>query len=672
MINSKDKQRIEELRSVLHGHNYRYYIHHDPVISDVDFDMLMRELLELEKKYPQFSDPSSPSVRVGGQVTKEFKTVRHTYPMLSLDNAYSLEELHEFDKRVKKILGSGTGIEYVCELKYDGVAVSLHYVNGILEYGLTRGDGTEGDDITVNLRTIKSIPIRLRGSDYPADFIIRGEVFYPLKEFHRMNREREDAGEPLLANPRNAAAGTLKLLDSSMVAKRPLSCYLYSLHCDTPPYRGHDENMSAAKSWGFNIAPYTRLCRGLEEVSGFIEEYREKRKKLDFIIDGIVIKVNSPDQQRKLGSTAKAPRWAIAYKYKAERVSTSLLSVSYQVGRTGAITPVANLKPVQLAGTTVKRASLHNADQIEKIGLHEGDIVFVEKGGEIIPKITGVDLKARNGGAKKIMYINTCPECNTALVREDGDAIHYCPNVWGCPPQLKGKIEHFSGRKTMNIESLGYETVEQFFNAGLLKSPADIYELPDRTYEILKLERWAQKSVENLIEGIEKSKEIPYEKVLFALGIRHVGETIAKKIALRFHSIEKLMDATPEQLLQVDEIGEEIANSITRFFNERKNLELVERLKKCGIRFEISEDKLAGFTGKLSDKTFVISGVFVKHSREQLKEMIERNGGKISSSVSAKTDFLLAGENMGPAKKEKAKKLGLKVISEDEFLNIIA
>lgn len=655
--------RIAQLSKEIDQHNYNYYISSAPTISDYDFDMLLEELIRLEQQYPDLLSPESPSQRVGGQITKEFKTVKHKYPMLSLSNSYSQEELLEFDKRVKK--GIQGDVEYVCELKYDGVAIGLTYENGKLVQALTRGDGIQGDDITTNVKTIKSIPLHLKGNDYPSVFEIRGEVFLPRKVFDEINKEKEEIGEPPLANPRNAASGTLKMQDSSVVAKRKLDCFLYAIYSETNLFASHYQGILKAKEWGFKIPEYTRVFKTIEEVFDFIYYWNEERYHLPFDIDGIVIKVNSYQQQQQLGFTAKSPRWAIAYKFKAERVSTTLESISYQVGRTGAITPVANLKPVLLAGTVVKRASLHNADIIEKLDVRVGDKVYVEKGGEIIPKIVGIDMSLRPTDLVKTNYISNCPECNNALQRNEGEAQHYCPNENGCPPQIKGRIEHFISRKAMNIDSLGGETVGLLYEAGLIKNPADIYDLTKE--ELLKLDRMAEKSATNLLLGIEESKKNGFEKVLFAIGIRHVGETIAKKLATYFKSIDKLRLASYEELMEVDEIGEKIAQSVILYFKDEKNIQIIEKLKNKGLNFELTHEQLANTSDKLKGFTFVISGVFVKYSRDELKAMIELNGGKNVGSISAKTSYIVAGENMGPAKLEKAQKLGVKMISEKDL-----
>jgi DNA ligase (NAD+) len=674
MDKSAAKARIDELSKQLEQHNYNYYVLDNPTISDFDFDKLLEELIALEKQFPEFLNSESPSQRVGGQITKEFKSVKHKYPMLSLSNSYSKEDMEDFDRRVCEGLGMkgndlfAQEIEYVCELKFDGLSIGLTYVDGKLQYAVTRGDGVQGDDVTTNVKTIKSIPLKLRGN-FPKEFEIRGEIFFPRKVFDAINKEREDIGEPPLANPRNAASGTMKMQDSAVVAKRNLDCFLYHMLGENVPHQKHYDNILAAKSWGFKTSEHTKVCSGIQEVLKFIEYWDKERHNLPFEIDGIVIKVNDYKQQNNLGFTAKSPRWAIAYKFKAEQVSTELQSISYQVGRTGAITPVANLKPVLLAGTTVKRASLHNADIIEKLDVRIGDFVFVEKGGEIIPKIVGVDLSKRPADSKKTIYIDTCPECETKLVRHEDEAAHYCPNEMGCAPQVKGKIEHFVARKGMNIDSLGGETIAQLYEVGLIKNIADLYDL--KKEQLLPLDRMAEKSADNLIEGIEASKKVPFERVLFAIGIRHVGETTAKKIAKKVKSINVLLNSTKEELLAIDEVGEIIAVSIAEHFSNPNNKKIIERLIEKGLQFELSEEQQQGGSDKLKDLSIVISGVFEKFSRDQYKEMIELHGGKNSSSISKKTSYVLAGDNMGPEKLKKAESLGVKIINEDEFLELI-
>lgn len=668
MTKQEAENRIEQLSKQIEDHNYRYYILADPVISDYDFDKLLEELISLEKAFPELMRSDSPSQRVGGTITKEFKTVKHKYPMLSLGNTYSEEDLKEFDERVAKGL-EGKPYEYVCELKYDGVAIGITYRNGELVQAVTRGDGVQGDDVTVNVKTIRTIPLSLRGSGYPEEFEIRGEIYMTRETFDKINADRAEAGEPLLANPRNAAAGTLKMQDSSVVSKRNLDCTLYSVQGENLKFSNHYESILAVSEWGFKAPEHVVLAKDLNDVLKYIEQWEKNRSVLEYDIDGIVIKVNSYAQQRALGFTAKSPRWAIAYKYKAEQVSTVLDSITFQVGRTGAITPVANLRPVFLAGTTVKRASLHNSDIIEKLDVRIGDHVFVEKGGEIIPKIIGVDLSKRSDSAEPFKYIEHCPECGTQLIRQEGEALHYCPNDKGCPPQIKGKIEHFIGRKAMNIDSLGSETIELLYQKELIRTPADLYDL--KMEDLLPLERMAEKSARNIIDGIKASTSVPFERVLFAIGIRHVGETVAKKLAFFFKDIDKLKGAGKEELLGVPEIGEKIADSIAEYFSSEENLLLVNRLKLSGVQMQLAEDVMSGFSDKLQGQTFVVSGTFTTFSRDEIKKVIEVNGGKVTGSVSAKTNFLLAGENMGPAKLEKAEKAGVKIISEDEFRKMI-
>lgn len=665
---SSDKEKIEQLRKELNQHNYNYYVLSAPTISDFEFDKLLRELTALEAQYPEYDDPNSPSKRVGSDINKSFNQVAHKYPMLSLSNTYSIEEVNDFYNRIKKDLNSE--FEIVCELKYDGTSISLTYEEGKLTQAVTRGDGVKGDDVTANVRTIRSIPLTLNGNDYPKEFEIRGEILMPWRVFDELNRERAEQEEQLFANPRNAASGTLKQQDSKIVASRKLDSYLYYILGEDLPTDGHYENLMKAREWGFKISDATRKCKTLDEVSSFIKHWDIERKNLPVATDGIVLKVNSLTQQRNLGYTSKFPRWAIAYKFQAEREITQLLSVSYQVGRTGAITPVANLKPVKLSGTTVKRASLYNADAIEALDLHIGDIVYVEKGGEIIPKITEVDKSQRDIFSEKVTFIKNCPECGTELIRDAGEAVYYCPNETGCPPQIKGRIEHFVTRKAMNITA-GSETIEHLYNANLLpnKNVADLYTL--KWQDVSRLERWAEKSAKNLIESIQNSVSVPYERVLYALGIRYVGETVAKKLASGFPDINKLMAATVEELTAVDEIGDRIAMSVVRYFQNEENLELIKKLQSFGLQFSLSEDVLAQRTDKLAGKTIVISGTFDKHSRDEYKNIIEINGGKNSGSISSKTSFILAGDNMGPAKLEKAEKLGIAILNEDEFLEML-
>lgn len=664
------KKQIEELTQLLHRHNHLYYVENKPEVSDFEFDKMLTELQQLENQYPQYADANSPTKKVGGDFTKKFPVVEHQFPMLSLSNTYSKEEIIEWENRIKKLIE--TQPEYVCELKYDGVAIGIKYKNGRFAQAVTRGDGSKGEDISANVKTIKTIPLVLQG-DFLDDFEIRGEIFYPLQSFIKLNEQREKNGEELFANPRNTASGTLKMQDSKIVAQRGLDCMLYGVYANNLPFSHHFQSVEAVGNWGIKIPTpdknYIRKCQNIDEIMDFINYWAEHKGELPFEIDGIVIKVNQYTLQSELGFTAKSPRWAIAYKFKAEQVSTLLQSVSYQVGRTGAITPVANLKPVLLAGTTVKRASLHNADQIEKLDLRIGDEVFVEKGGEIIPKVVGVNLEKRPANTAPFAYITHCPECNTLLVRAEGEAVHYCPNQVACPPQVKGKIIHFIGRKAMDIEGLGEETVEQLFDAGLIKNIADLYTL--KSNDLLPLERMAEKSVNNLLEGLEQSKKVPFERVLFALGIRFVGETVAKKLAFAFRDIHLLKQATFEQLIEVEEIGEKIAQSLIDYFSEPQNIQMIEQLEQHGLQFKSAqtEDQLSQ---KLQGKTFVISGVFELHSRDEYKTMIEQNGGKNVASVSGNTNFLLAGSNMGPSKKTKAEKLGVTIISENEFLQMIA
>ena len=659
--------RIQALRKELEQHNYNYYVLSAPTISDFEFDEKMRELQELEQAYPAYDDPDSPTHRVGSDLSKEFAKVVHQYPMLSLGNTYSQAEVRDFYEQVSRALNEP--FELVAELKYDGTSISLIYEQGRFVQAVTRGDGVRGDDVTANVKTIRSIPLRLQGADYPARFEIRGEVLLPWAEFDRLNKEREEQEEPLFANPRNAASGTLKQQNPAIVAARKLDAYLYYLLGEQLPAETHWDNLEAARRWGFKIAQVMKLCHTLQDVFDYIAYWDVERKNLPVATDGIVLKVNSLRQQRNLGFTAKSPRWAIAYKFQAERAETRLNSVSFQVGRTGAITPVANLEPVLLAGTIVKRASLHNADIIEGLDLHLGDQVYVEKGGEIIPKIVGVNTEARTAGlGEKVSFIKTCPECGTPLVRPEGEAAHYCPNDIGCPPQIKGRIEHFVTRKAMNI-NIGPETIEDLYEAGLVKDSADLYTL--RISDLLRLERWAEKSAQNLMESLAASKQVPFERVLYALGIRYVGETVAKRLALSFHSIEALEQASFESLIAVDEIGERIAQSVRAYLADGRNQAIVKRLQEQGLQMRLSEERLANQSDKLKGLTIVISGTFTKHSRDEYKAMIEQHGGKNSGSVSGKTNYILAGENMGPAKLEKAAKLGVRIIHEEEFLSML-
>lgn len=662
------KEKIDQLRADLHRHNYNYYVLNAPEISDKEFDNRMRELQELEKEHPEYQDDNSPTMRVGSDLNKNFTQVAHKYPMLSLGNTYSESEVTDFYDRVKKALNED--FEICCELKYDGTSISLTYENGKLVRAVTRGDGEKGDDVTDNVKTIRTIPLVLHGS-YPESFEIRGEILMPWEVFEELNREKEAREEPLFANPRNAASGTLKLQNSAIVASRKLDAYLYYLLGEELPCDGHYENLQAAAGWGFKTSEHMKKAHSLEEVFEYIRYWDTERKNLPVATDGIVLKVNSMRQQKNLGFTAKSPRWAIAYKFQAERALTRLNKVTYQVGRTGAVTPVANLDPVQLSGTIVKRASLHNADIIEGLDLHIEDMVYVEKGGEIIPKITGVDKDARSMLiGEKVKFITHCPECGSKLIRYEGEAAHYCPNETSCPPQIKGKIEHFISRKAMNIDGLGPETVDMFYRLGLIKNTADLYQLT--ADDIKNLDRMGEKSAENIIKGIEASKEVPFERVLFALGIRFVGETVAKKIAKSFNDIDELENANLEKLINIDEIGEKIAQSILTYFANPLNRELIERLKSTGLQLYRREEDLSGYTDKLAGQSIVISGVFTHHSRDEYKELIEKNGGKNVGSISAKTSFILAGENMGPAKLEKAHKLGIKLMSEDEFLTLIS
>lgn len=664
------KEQIEQLRSLLHQHNYNYYVLNTPSISDQEFDSLMRQLQELEELHPEYQDENSPSVRVGSDINKNFTQVSHKYPMLSLSNTYSEGEVNEFYQRVRKALNEE--FEICCEMKYDGTSISLIYEDGKLMRAVTRGDGEKGDDVTDNVKTIKSIPLVLHGSNYPPVFEMRGEILMPWDTFEELNREKEAREEPLFANPRNAASGTLKLQNSSIVASRKLDAYLYYLLGDNLPFDGHYENLQEAQKWGFKISPLMRKCHSTEEIFEFINYWDIERKNLPVATDGIVLKVNSLKQQKNLGFTAKSPRWAIAYKFQAERALTRLNRVTFQVGRTGAVTPVANLEPVQLSGTVVKRASLHNADIIENLDLYIGDMVYVEKGGEIIPKITGVvDTALRSFMiGEKVKFINQCPECGSTLIRYEGEAAYYCPNDSACPPQIKGKIEHFISRKAMNIDGLGPETVDLFYSLGLIQNTADLYQL---TIEKIKdLDGKGEKSAENIINGIEQSKKVPFERVIFALGIRFVGETVAKKIAKSFTNIDELINASKEELINIDEIGEKIAQSILNFFSNETNRTLIQRLKDAGLTLQRSEEERADYTDKLSGLSIVISGVFTHYSRDEYKAMIEKNGGKNVSSISAKTSFILAGENMGPSKLDKANKLGIKIINEEEFLKLIS
>ncbi|MEL6812223.1 MAG: NAD-dependent DNA ligase LigA [Bacteroidota bacterium] len=661
------EQQINTLREELRQHNYNYYVLDNPTISDYEFDIKLKELQALEAAHPEFYDANSPTLRVGGEVTKNFETVPHTYRMYSLDNSYSKEDLQDWEKRIHKMVDGE--VAYTCELKYDGASMSLTYENGSLLRAVTRGDGFQGDNVTANVKTIKSVPLQLKG-DYPPYFEIRGEIVLPWDGFNKMNEERVALGEEPYRNPRNTASGSLKLQDSSEVAKRPLECLLYSIKGERLGMTTQFENLAKAREWGFKVPTAASVAKNIEEVLDFINYWDTHRHDLPYETDGVVIKVNSLQQQEELGYTAKAPRWAIAYKFKAEQASTILEKITYQVGRTGAITPVANLQPVELAGTIVKRASLHNADQIEKLDVRKGDTVFVEKGGEIIPKIMGVELSKRPSNSQPTQYITHCPECATELIRNEGEAQHYCPNAQGCPPQIIGRIQHYISRKAMDIEGLGGETVALLVENHLIANYADLYQLT--AAQVIPLERMAEKSAENLVNGIMASKEIPFERVLFALGIRYVGETVAKKLARHFKTINALMMASEEMLVAVDEIGDRIAQSVIQFFASEETKETIERLKNYGVQLQISEEQLANQTDTLLGNTFVVSGVFEKVSRTELKKLIEDNGGKVSGSISGKTSFVVAGDNMGPSKRTKAESLGIPIISEDDFLQMIS
>ncbi|WP_299335611.1 NAD-dependent DNA ligase LigA [uncultured Psychroserpens sp.] len=661
------EQKIQSLRDELREHNYNYYILDNPTISDYEFDMKLKELQDLEAKYPEFYDANSPSLRVGGEVTKNFKTVVHEHRMYSLDNSYSKEDLLDWEKRIKKMIDGD--VSYTCELKYDGASISLTYENGQLLRAVTRGDGTQGDDVTANIKTIKTVPLQLKG-DFPQKFDIRGEIVLPFEGFNKMNEERVEAGEEPYRNPRNTASGSLKLQDSAEVAKRPLECLLYSIKGRKLGFSTQFESLEKARQMGFKVPEAAKLATSVDEVLEFIRYWDTHRHDLPYETDGVVVKVNNLQQQEELGYTAKAPRWAMAYKFKAEQVSTRLNEITYQVGRTGAITPVANLEPVELAGTTVKRASLHNADQIEKLDIREGDEVYVEKGGEIIPKIIAVDLSKRPAHSVPTIYITHCPECQTKLVRQEGDAKHYCPNYNGCNPQIIGRIQHFISRKAMDIDGLGGETVALLVNAGLITTYADLYTLTRE--DVLPLERMAEKSADNLLSGIEASKQIPFERVLFALGIRYVGETVAKKLAKHYKTIDALAEASVEDLISVDEIGDRIAESVIEFFSSEANRHIIDKLKTHGLQLELSAETLANQTEKLKGLSIVVSGVFETVSRTELKKLIEDNGAKVSSSISSKTNYLVAGANMGPSKRAKAETLGVSIISETDFLNLLS
>jgi len=667
MNRSEAKKRIEELRKQIESHNYKYYVLSKSEISDFEYDLLMNELITLEKKYPEFADENSPSCRVGSDINRDFEQMAHRYPMLSLSNTYSEEELKDFDNRVRKTIGND--FEYVAELKYDGVAISLTYENGKLKYALTRGDGEKGDVVTENVKTIRSIPLVLLGVDHPSYFEIRGEIFMTVHDFEKLNEQRKMKNEEPFANPRNAASGTLKIRNSSIVARRPLDCFLYHIIGEKLPFDSHYENMIKAREWGFKIPGYMQKVKGFDELMEYINHWDRERKKLPFNTDGVVIKVNSYLQRRQLGYTAKSPRWAIAYKFSAEQVSSRLLSIDFQVGRTGAVTPVANLEPVFLAGTTVKRATLHNADQIKLLDIRPGDTVYVEKGGEIIPKIIGVDHSKRPKDSKPFVFTEKCPACNSPLIRRAGEAAHYCPNETGCPPQIKGRIEHFISRRAMDIGA-AEATTDLLFKKGLVKNIADLYSLT--VSQVMHLERFAEKSATNLIKSIESSKDVPFERVLYALGIRYVGETVARKLARQFRNLENLANASYEELVEIDEIGERIANSIIEYFKNPENIAIINRLKDAGLKFSISETEETERSEKLKNLTIVISGTFQNYSRDELKDLITLHGGKSTGSVTSSTNYLLAGENAGPAKLEKAHALNIPVLSENDFIKMIS
>jgi DNA ligase (NAD+) len=658
------KKEIEQLTEKINYHNDLYYQQNRTQISDLEFDQMLEKLIALENQFPQFKDPNSPTQRVGGTITKEFATVYHKYPMLSLSNTYSEKELIDFDGRVAKGL-EGDPYEYFCELKIDGVSISLTYENGILTRGVTRGDGVRGDDVSANVRTIRNIPLIVKGKAIPPVFEVRGEVFLSKEAFLQLNKEREDIGEERYANARNTASGTMKMQDSSEVARRKLDCFVYYLMGDETGLNTHEESIQKLESWKFNVSPTYKKCKNIQEVLTYINRWETKRQELPVETDGVVVKVNNLEQQQLLGYTAKSPRWAIAYKYKAQNMSTRLKGVTYQVGRTGAVTPVAELEPVFLAGTTVKRASLHNANEIARLDLHIGDYVFVEKGGEIIPKVTGVDAEKRTGNTTPVAYVTKCPECGTKLVRVEGEAAFYCPNITGCPPQIKGRIEHFIQRKAMDIDSLGERTIHQLYELGLVKSPADLYDL--QREDILRLEGYKDKSVKNLLDGIENSKTVPFESVLFAIGIRYVGKTVAEKLARYFKSIDKIAKASEEELLAAPEIGGKIAQSIYAFFRNPENQREIQRLEKAGLQFKSDAKEPEKESDVLGGKSFVISGTFEHYNREELQEIILKNGGRLLSGVSGKLDYLVAGDNMGPSKLAKAEKLGVKIISEKDF-----
>lgn len=664
MTTEQARKEIQKLTDEINYHNDLYYQKHKSEISDFEFDQLLEKLVQLEAQFPELKQPDSPTQRVGGTITKEFQTVYHKYPMLSLGNTYSQEELTDFDSRVAKGL-DGDPYEYFCELKFDGVSISLIYENGLLVRGVTRGDGVRGDDVTANVKTIRNIPLKVSGKNIPKNFEVRGEVFLPKDVFAQLNKEREDIGEERYANARNTASGTLKMQDSSIVAQRKLDCFAYYLLGEDLGIETHEEAIHNLEKWGFNVSNTYKKCKTIKDVFGYINHWEDRRSELPLETDGVVIKVNSIEQQQHLGFTAKSPRWAIAYKYKAQSISTRLNGVTYQVGRTGAITPVAELEPVFLSGTTVKRASLHNANEINRLDLHIGDYVFVEKGGEIIPKVTGVDHTKRQGKTQPINYITHCPECNTPLVRQEGEAAHYCPNANGCPPQIKGRIEHFIQRKAMDIDSLGEQTIRQLYELNLVRRPSDLYFLTKE--DLLRLDKVKDKSAENMLKGIRESKQASFESVLFAIGIRYVGKTVAEKLARHFKNIDKLMNATYEELLEAPEVGEKIAQSVIQFFSNPENREEVERLRQAGLHLEAVIQEIALESNVLEGKSFVISGVFENYERDELKDIIIKNGGKVLSSISGKLDYLVAGDNMGPAKREKAEKLGVPIISEADF-----
>lgn len=663
------KSRIDALTTELNQHNYNYYVLAQPTITDFEFDQKLKELEQLEKENPELQDPYSPTQRVGGEVTKEFKTIKHKWAMLSLGNTYSEQDLRDFDDRIKKAIG--TDFQYVCELKFDGLSISLTYEDCKLVRAVTRGDGTQGDDVTTNVKTIKRIPHHLKAEGYPETFEIRGEVFMHRAAFERLNNERLSNSEIPYANPRNFASGTLKLRDSAEVAKRPLDCFLYFLYTDKRLFRTHWESLEAVNKWGFHVCEHNRLCSTIEEVIEFIHHWENERYKLGYDIDGIVLKVNSYAQQEELGFTAKSPRWAISYKYKAQEVETELKLVSYQVGRTGAVTPVANLKPVLLAGTTVKRATLHNANEMERLDLHEGDTVFVEKGGEIIPKITSVNTLKRKEGSTKIVYPEVCPECGSNLIRKEGEAAYYCPNDEACPPQIVGKIQHFCSRKAMNIDGIGNETIELLYRKGLIEHISDLYVLYQKPDQLHELERFGEKSISNMLEGIEKSKQMPFEKVLFGLGIRYVGETVARKLTIHFKNIDSLINASYDELTAAEEIGGRIAESIQLYFQDQRHIDQISLLRNAGLQFTRQDEEIVLSSDKLAGKTFVISGVFEQFSREELSTLIEMNGGKMLSGISGKLNYLLAGDNMGPSKLEKANKLKIPIISDEDLLKML-